>query len=131
MQRRFDSKQADMVKYARFWTKVQGRDIVLELIGNVKLLRVSRRSRSTPERGNKFACCKAVVSGNLRNFVRRYLAEKVHAHFLSSYSLQGTLRASREIRKRGFSFLCPIAWLQTNLCGKGGSHIPLSCRELQ
>lgn len=105
MQRRFDSKQADMVKYARFWTKVQGRDIVLELIGNVKLLRVSRHSRSTPERGNKFACCKAVVSGNLRNFVRRYLAEKVHAHFLSSYSLQGTLRASREIRKRGFSFV--------------------------
>ena len=102
---RFDRITSVMIEYYRFWAKALGQDIVRELIGSVKRLCVSRRILSTPECSNQFACCKAVVSGNVRNFVRRYLAEKVHMHFLSSYSLQGNLTASREIRKGGFLFV--------------------------
>lgn len=65
-----------MVQYCRFGAKALGQDIVRELIGSVKRLRVSRHSPSTPGRSNKFACCKAVVGRNVRNFVRRYLAEE-------------------------------------------------------
>lgn len=72
----FDSKATIMIKYCRFGAKALGQDIVRELIGSVKRLRVSRHSPSTPGRSNKFACCKAVVGRNVRNFVRRYLAEE-------------------------------------------------------
>lgn len=73
---RLDSKATIMIKYCRFGAKALGQDIVRELIGSVKRLRVSRHSPSTPGRSNKFACCKAVVGRNVRNFVRRYLAEE-------------------------------------------------------
>ena len=73
---RFDRITSVMIEYYRFWAKALGQDIVRELIGSVKRLRVSRRTLSTPGRSNKFACCKAVVGRNVRNFVRRYLAEE-------------------------------------------------------
>ena len=72
----FDSKRGVMVNYSRLRAKALGQDIVRELIGSVKRLRVSRRTLSTPECSNQFACCKAVVGRNVRNFVRRYLAEE-------------------------------------------------------
>ena len=72
---RFDRITSVMIEYYRFWAKALGQDIVRELIGSVKRLRVSRHSPSTLGRSNKFACCKAVVGRNVRNFVRRYLAE--------------------------------------------------------
>ena len=73
--RRIDRITPVMVEYCCFWAKVLLQDIVRELIGSVKRLRVSRHSPSTLGRSNKFACCKAVVGRNVRNFVRRYLAE--------------------------------------------------------
>ena len=45
--RQLDSEHCGMVKYHRFWTRVRGQDIVRELIGSVKLLRVSRSPRSS------------------------------------------------------------------------------------
>ena len=73
---RFDSITAVMVKYCRFWAKVLRQDIVRDLIENVKRLRASRRLPSSLGRSNEFACCKAIVGRNVRNFVRRYLAEE-------------------------------------------------------
>ena len=64
----FDSNRGGMVEYNRFWARARGQDIVRELIGSVKLLRVSRRILSTPEHSNQFAYCKAVVTRNVGNF---------------------------------------------------------------
>ena len=72
---RFDKITSVIIEYYRFGAKALGQDIVRELIGSVKRLCVSRRILSTPECCNQFACCKAVVGRNVRNFVRRYLAE--------------------------------------------------------
>jgi hypothetical protein len=68
----------------------------------------SRESGAVAQRGeiqcadNQFA----LQSGRLWKREKfqdgRYLAEKAHQRFLSSYFHQGNLTASREIRQRGF-----------------------------
>ncbi len=53
----------------RLRAQARGHDIVQELIGSVKLLRVSRPPPPPLNAAIKFAYrCKAVVSGNVRNF---------------------------------------------------------------
>ena len=81
--------------------------------------------RSCGEKSAGHQCCKAVVIGNVRNFVRRYLAEKVYSHFLSSYSLQGNLTASNEIRKRGFFCVRLPSGGSNKLCRAGNRILAL------
>ena len=61
----FDTPSGGLVKYWSPWARVFGQDIVRELIGRVKLLRVSRRTISTPGCNN---AAKAVATRNLGTF---------------------------------------------------------------
>ena len=57
---------AVLLYYARLRASARRQTIVRELIGSVKLLRVSRQSLSTLGRSKQFACCKAVVQTKRR-----------------------------------------------------------------
>ena len=106
--RRLDSEHCGMVKYHRFWTRVRGQDIVRELIGSVKLLRVSRQSLSTPECSN---AAKAVACRNVGNFGRRHVAEEGAIIALASHcvSTKANPTASTGTRREAFRSDCLVA----------------------
>ena len=97
---RFDTMQSGMVKYCRFRVKARGQDIVRELIGSVKLLRVSRRILSTP------GCCnaaKAVASRNVGSFKYDGTLQRKRASASSlCVSYKAFPTASRGIRREAF-----------------------------
>ena len=100
---------AVLLYYTRLRASARRQTIVRELIGSVKLLRVSRQSPSTPERRKQFAYCKAVVSGNVRNFK---IDDTLQRKCIRTSSLRISIKAShglqRDTKERiSFSFRLP------------------------
>ena len=103
---RFDKITPVMVEFHRLGAKALGQDIVLELIGSVKRLRVSRHSPSTPERSNQFACCKAVVTRNVGNFCEIDTSQRKCRRTSSLCVFSRAIpTASSKTRKGGFLFV--------------------------
>jgi len=100
-----DSQQDCMVECGEVWVKAREKDIVRELIGRVKLLRVSRRAPSTLGRSNSICNrCKGVFR-NVRSFMMDDTCRgKCTCTSSLRISIRAILTASEEIRKGGFLF---------------------------
>ena len=100
---RFDTMQSGMVEYCRSRVKARGQDIVRELIGSVKLLRVSRRILST------LGCCnaaKAVVTRNVGNFCESDTSQRKCRRTSSLCVFSRALPTASSKTRREVSFLC-------------------------
>lgn len=83
---------------AMVWTKTERQDIIRELIGVVKLLRVSRLP--SPPSNESICNCNVIAAWNLGTFDRSMRSREAQCAFLSSCYLSGILRPQAECEER-------------------------------